>query len=84
MIFVWIGVAFLLAKWFAIGPVAGLDWWWALLPFGLAFVWFEFLEKLFGYSVREIGVVAQQERAAARRAENLRGHAATPKRGGKG
>ena len=73
MFLVWLGVVMMLAKWLEIGPVAQLDWWWVLLPFVLAFVWFEFLEKLLGLGSKQQGVVEEQERAAERRAQNLKG-----------
>ena len=47
MWFVWIGVALMVLHFAGIGPFAALDWWWAL-PFALALVWFELIERPFG------------------------------------
>jgi small Trp-rich protein len=44
---IWIGVALMALHFAGIGLFAGLDYWW-MLPFGLAFVWFEFIERPFG------------------------------------
>jgi small Trp-rich protein len=44
---IWIGVALMALHFAGIGPFAGMDYWW-MLPFGLAFVWFEFIERPFG------------------------------------
>ena len=45
---VWFAFILLLLRWFEIGPVAPLSWWWVVLPFAMAFVWFEFIEKRLG------------------------------------
>ena len=39
MFFLLIGVIGLLLKYLEIGPVAMLDWWMVLAPFGLAVIW---------------------------------------------
>jgi small Trp-rich protein len=38
---VYVGVALLLSKLLDFGPLAGLSWWWVLLPFLLAWIWWE-------------------------------------------
>ena len=48
MVFLGIGVLFLMLKWFEVGPVANWSWWIVLLPFGLALFWFEVVEPFFG------------------------------------
>ena len=48
MVFLGIGVLFLMLKWFEVGPVATWSWWLVLLPFGLALLWFEVVEPFFG------------------------------------
>ena len=48
MWFLAIGVLLLLMKWFEFGPVAHWAWWWILLPFGVALLWFEVVEPFFG------------------------------------
>lgn len=52
MLFVWSGVFFLALRFLEVGPVAELSWWWAALPFGLAFLWFEVFESMFGFDRR--------------------------------
>lgn len=39
-------------KYFEIGPFTGLSWWWVAGLMALAFVWFEFGERLFGLDKR--------------------------------
>ena len=48
MVFLGIGVLFLMLKWFEVGPIANWSWWFVLLPFGLALLWFEVVEPFFG------------------------------------
>jgi len=54
MPFVWLGTALVLMKWLEVGPVANLEWWWVLSPLGVALVWFEGLERLFGRDKRQV------------------------------
>jgi len=35
-------------RYFEVGPFASLSWWWIVGLMFAAFVWFEFLERLFG------------------------------------
>ena len=37
-----------LLRYFEIGPVANLSWWWIVALFGVAFIWFEFIERMLG------------------------------------
>ncbi len=53
MPFVWIGLILLVCKWFELGPVAQLSWWWAASPLAIAFLWFEIFERLFGFDRRK-------------------------------
>lgn len=63
---VWMGVVLLLLKWFEVGPVAEWSWWWVIAPFLASFVWFEFLEKLFGRDKRQLEMIEYQKRAQER------------------
>jgi small Trp-rich protein len=45
---IWIGVAMLGLHLAGIGPFADLKWYWWALPFGLAIVYFELIERPFG------------------------------------
>ncbi len=49
MFLVWIGVALLIARWFELGPLAEVSWWWILSPLAVAFIWFEVIESRFGF-----------------------------------
>ncbi len=49
---VWVGVALLLLKLLSIEPVAGISWWWIVLPFVLAFLWFDLVEERLGLNKR--------------------------------
>ena len=42
MVFVFVGIAFMVLKITEYGPVALWSWWWVLLPFLLAALWWEF------------------------------------------
>ena len=39
-------------RYFEIGPVADLSWWWIIGLFLVTFVWFEFGERIFGLDKR--------------------------------
>ena len=43
-----IGVVLLVSKLTDFGPLAGLSWWWVLLPFIVALIWFEIFERRLG------------------------------------
>ena len=43
----------LVLKYFEIGPVATLSWWWIVGAMGVAFVWFEFIERILGLDKRK-------------------------------
>ena len=45
---IWIGVVLIILKVLEIGVVAEVSWWWIVLPFGVGFLWFEFVEKRLG------------------------------------
>ena len=44
MYFLGLGLVLLLAKWLEYGPIAGLSWWWVLLPFFLAAAWWSWAD----------------------------------------
>ena len=45
---VWVGAVLVALKWFEVGPLATLSWWWVLTPLAVAFAYFEVLEPLLG------------------------------------
>jgi len=66
MYLLWIGLVFVLLKWLAIGPIAEWSWWWVLAPLGVAALWFEYLEKLFGRDRRKVEAVEFERRRQER------------------
>jgi len=40
-------------KYFEVGFVENLSWWWIVGLFGVAFLWFEFFERIFGLDKRK-------------------------------
>jgi small Trp-rich protein len=53
-----------IVRFFEIGPFANLSWWWIAGLFGVAFVWFEYIEKMLGLDKRK----AHDETERARKA----------------
>ncbi|MBC7415745.1 MAG: TIGR04438 family Trp-rich protein [Herminiimonas sp.] len=45
-------VAFIALKYFEVRFVANLSWWWVVGLGVVAFIWFEFLERMFGFDKR--------------------------------
>ncbi len=54
MYLVWLGAILVLLKLLDFGPLIEVSWWWILTPLAAAFVWFEWLEKLFGRDRRKV------------------------------
>jgi len=50
-------------RFFEVGPFAGLSWWWIGALFAVAFIWFEYIEKMLGRDKRR----AHDETEEARR-----------------
>ncbi|AMO93884.1 hypothetical protein CFter6_1170 [Collimonas fungivorans] len=46
-------VSLIALKYFEVGPFAGISWWWIAGLMGVAFIWFEFLERMFGLDKRK-------------------------------
>jgi len=40
-------------KYFEVGPLASLSWWWIAGLFVVAFIWFEFVERMLGLDRRK-------------------------------
>lgn len=45
---VYVGLVLLVSKLLEVGPLAGLAWWWVLLPFIAAGIWWEVFERRLG------------------------------------
>ncbi|MEO6919526.1 MAG: TIGR04438 family Trp-rich protein [Collimonas sp.] len=56
-------VALIALKYFAIGPFAGMSWWWIAGLMAIAFIWFEFLERMFGLDKRKAHEELEKARA---------------------
>ncbi len=54
MYLVWTGAFLVALKLLQVGPFAELSWWWVFAPLGVALLWFEGLEKLFGFDRRQV------------------------------
>ena len=49
-------------RYLEIGPVANLSWWWIAALFGVAFIWFEFIERMLGLDKRKAHEELEQAR----------------------
>ena len=49
-------------RFFEVGPVADLSWWWIVALFGATWVWFEFGEKMFGLDKKKAHDEAEKTR----------------------
>lgn len=67
----WLGVALVALKWAEVGPTANLSWWWTLCPLGLAFLWFEFGERLLGRDRRKADHVEWEKKRRERVAKQF-------------
>lgn len=60
-------VALAVLKYLEVGPLVNLSWWWIAGLFLVAFIWFEFLERMFGLDKRKAH--EQLEKARRERVE---------------
>ncbi len=58
-----LGLVLLVLKYFQVSPVANWDWWWVLLPFGLAVLWWAWADGS-GYTKRKAMEREDQRRQA--------------------
>lgn len=42
-----------LLRYFEVGPFASISWWWIVGLFAVAFIWFEFIERMLGLDKRK-------------------------------
>lgn len=61
MYVLWIGVLCVGLKLAEFGPFATMDWLYVLAPLGVAFLWFEVFEKMFGRDKRKVDHVAYEK-----------------------
>lgn len=46
-------IALILLKYFEVWKFANMSWWWVVAAMGFAYVWFEFVEKIFGWDKKK-------------------------------
>ena len=49
----YIGLVLLVSKLLDFGPLADLSWWWVLMPFVIALIWWEVFERHLGLDRRK-------------------------------
>ena len=61
---IWVGLALIVLKLLEVSVFATLSWWWIVVPFVIAFLWFELVERQLGLrTVNWITLAATGERA---------------------
>lgn len=51
-------------RYFEVWKFADMSWWWVILLMGVAFIWFEFIEKIFGLDKKKAHNVDEERRKA--------------------
>jgi small Trp-rich protein len=74
---IWLGVAMIVLKLLEISVFATLSWWWITVPFLVAFLWFELVERRLGMDKKkafdEIDKIKKQRIERALEADKARG-----------
>ncbi len=74
---IWIGVALIVLKLLEVSVFATLSWWWITVPFVVAFLWFELVERRLGLDKKkafdEIDKIKKQRIERALEADKARG-----------
>jgi small Trp-rich protein len=52
-----------LLKYLEVGIVANLSWWWIILLMAIAFIWFEFIERMLGLDKKKAFESMEKARA---------------------
>lgn len=73
MLLIVAGVVLVGLKLLGVGPFLELSWWWILTPLGVAFVWFEFLERPLGFDRRRADHLEWEQRRKERVAAQFPG-----------
>ncbi|HEY5633359.1 MAG TPA: TIGR04438 family Trp-rich protein [Burkholderiaceae bacterium] len=81
MYLVWFALILVALKATGLGPLDELSWWWVLAPLGLAFVWFEWIEKLVGRDKRRAEHLEWEQRRKERVAQQFAQPAGAKRRG---
>lgn len=64
MFFIAIIAALCVLRYFEIGPFANLSWWWITGLMVMAFIWFEFIERMLGLDKRKAHEQLEKARTA--------------------
>ncbi|MBC7500309.1 MAG: TIGR04438 family Trp-rich protein [Herminiimonas sp.] len=51
-------------RYFEVGPFAAMSWWWIIGLFGVAYIWFEFIERILGLDKKKAHDEANRAREA--------------------
>lgn len=51
-------------RYFEIGPFAAMSWWWIVGLFVVAFIWFEFIERILGLDKKKAHDESEKARQA--------------------
>jgi small Trp-rich protein len=79
MAFLILGILLLALKLAQFGPVAAWAWWWVLLPFGLAVLWWGFADSI-GLTQRR-AMEKMEQKKIERRNRNLQALGIAPRQG---
>jgi len=74
----WLGLVLLILKLLEIGPIETLSWWWVVLPFIGALIWFELFEKRLGLDKKK--AFDELDRAKQERIKKTMANAKRPRR----
>jgi small Trp-rich protein len=64
MLLITIIAALTALKYFEIGPFADMSWWWVVGAMIVAFIWFEFIERMLGLDKRKAHDESEKQRQA--------------------
>ena len=74
---IWLGVALIVLKALEISVFATWSWWWITVPFVVAFLWFELVERRLGMDKKkafnEVDKIKKQRIERALEADKARG-----------
>ncbi|MGL4666739.1 MAG: TIGR04438 family Trp-rich protein [Saezia sp.] len=81
-----IGILMVAAKYFDVSYLTHMSWWWCVVPFVLAFIYWEFIDPVFHFSAKSNSKRIRKEEARVKRqhteemlSENLYRKAVAPK-----
>jgi small Trp-rich protein len=61
-------LALILLKYFEVWKFAEMSWWWVIGLMGVAFIWFEYIEKILGLDKKKAHDEDRERREARRKA----------------